>query len=65
MSKGITFGDSKRDRDLIKRITDYQEKSGISTFVEAVRKLCDDALQLKKISKWQEKSSWKKHWASF
>lgn len=51
MSKGIKFGDSQRDRDLIRRITDYQEKSGISSFIEAVRKLCDDALQLKKISK--------------
>ena len=49
MSKGVTFTDS--DKVLIKQIEAYQKENGMSSFVAAVRKLCGDALQLKKIIK--------------
>lgn len=47
MSKGITFTDN--DEKLIKKIINYQKDNGLPSFVSAVRKLCEDALQLKKI----------------
>lgn len=49
MSKGITFTDA--DKELIRQIEQYQKTNGYSSFVAAVRKLCHDALALKKISK--------------
>lgn len=49
MSKGVTFTD--KDKNLIQQIEKYQNENGISSFVGAVRKLCSDALQLKRISK--------------
>ena len=47
--KTATFTDA--DKDLIKEITKYQNSHGLPSFIAAVRKLCKDALQLKKISK--------------
>ena len=49
MKKIITF--SERDRELIKKIEKYQHAKELSSFVAAVRQLCEDALALKKISK--------------
>lgn len=39
------------DKFLVKRIEKYQKSKGLTSFVAAVRELCDDALTLKKISK--------------
>lgn len=49
MSKQITFNNN--DQKLIKQIEEFQNSSGLPSFVSAVRKLCEDALQLKKITK--------------
>lgn len=47
MTKHITFIDN--DEELIKKIEEYQKAHGLSSFVSAVRKLCDDALKIKEI----------------
>lgn len=49
MAKGITF--NKNDEKLIRQIEGYQKENGLPSFVAAVRKLCNDALQFKKILK--------------
>jgi len=49
MSKSVTF--SEKDEELIKQIQEYQMTNGLPSFVSSVRKLCHDALALKKISK--------------
>ncbi|MBP3375522.1 MAG: hypothetical protein J6L83_02020 [Clostridia bacterium] len=49
MSKQIAFNNN--DQKLIKQIAEFQKSSGLPSFVSAVRKLCEDALQLKKIAK--------------
>ena len=46
MSKSITF--TNKDEKLIKRITEFQNDKGISSFTEAVRVLCREALDVKK-----------------
>lgn len=49
MGKGVTFGD--KDAQLIRRIVTYQKEKGISSFVEAVRQLCEKALKFNEITK--------------
>ena len=49
MSKSITFVD--KDAQLIKKIVAYQKEKGISSFVEAVRQLCEKALKFNEITK--------------
>ena len=49
MSKIVKFTDSVEDKSLVKAIEEYQKNQGISSFIGAVRKLCQDALVLKKI----------------
>lgn len=50
MSRGMTFTDSKRDRELVNRINEFRHEKDIS-FTEAVRILCDTALKISKITK--------------
>lgn len=40
------------DSELIERIKGYQELHSISSFEEAVKRLCDDALEIEKIRHW-------------
>ena len=47
MEKHIVFIES--DKNLIKKIKDYQKAHGLSSFVGTVRKLCNDALEIEKI----------------
>lgn len=49
MKKTATF--TNKDVELVKRIQQYQKEQGFSNFIDAIRKLCDDALQLKSITK--------------
>jgi hypothetical protein len=49
MSKQIKFTDSDGDMELIKKITEYQKAHGLSSFIAAVRKLCNDSIQIEKI----------------
>lgn len=49
MKKTATF--SEKDKDLISKIQQYQKEKQFSFFIDAVRQLCSDALQLKRISK--------------
>lgn len=49
MTKNVTFG--VQDEKLIRRIEKYRQETGLPTFVAAVRKLCMDALDLKRITK--------------
>lgn len=49
MSKGVSF--TENDEELIKQIEQYQKSCGLPSFISAVRKLCGDALELKKIIK--------------
>ena len=50
MSKQIKFTDSDYDKALIKKIAEYQKSHGLSSFIAAVRKLCEDAIQVEKIT---------------
>ena len=47
MKKIVIFIDS--DEELIARIKEYQKAHGLPSFVAAVRKLCNDALEIAKI----------------
>lgn len=47
--KGVKFTDN--DKELVQRIEQYRKEQKLSSFVEAVRKLCNNALDLRKITK--------------
>lgn len=47
MKKTVNFIDS--DKELVDKIKDYQQAHGLSSFIAAVRKLCNDALAIEKI----------------
>lgn len=49
MSINVTLTD--KDKKLIQQIEQYQHPAEMLSFVAAVRKLCDNALGLKKSSK--------------
>ena len=38
------------DKELVKRIEEYQKAHGLSSFIAAVRKLCKDALAVAEIT---------------
>lgn len=40
--KQIAFG--KKDEELVTKILTYQKEKGLPSFIEAVRQLCNDAL---------------------
>ena len=45
--KQIKFNES--DADLIKKIIEYQKAHALSSFIGAIRKLCNVALEIEKI----------------
>jgi hypothetical protein len=45
--KQIRF--TENDAELIKKIMEYQKAHGISSFIGAIRKLCNVALEMEKI----------------
>ena len=47
MTKQIKFNDN--DTELIKRIIEYQNAHGLSSFIATIRKLCNVALEIEKI----------------
>lgn len=49
MSKGITFVD--RDAELIKQIENFQKEQGLSSFIAAVRILCENGLHMSNVVK--------------
>ena len=49
MSRTATFSD--KDGESVRKIQAYQKEKNLPSFIEAVRQLCNDALQLKKITK--------------
>lgn len=49
MGKTATFSD--KDGESVRKIQAYQKEKKLPSFIEAVRQLCNDALQLKKITK--------------
>lgn len=49
MVKTATFRDNDRDQELVKKIIEYQKAHGLSSFIDAVRKLCNDAIEIEKI----------------
>ena len=49
MSRTATFSD--KDGESVRKIQAYQKEKKLPSFIEAVRQLCNDALQLKKITK--------------
>ena len=49
MKKTATF--TEKDKALLQRIERYQQEQGIKTFIDAVRQLCSNALDLRKITK--------------
>ncbi|WP_198021583.1 hypothetical protein [Ruminococcus sp. NK3A76] len=51
MKKYVTLTDSDRDKALIKRIEKYQKDKKLKSFVEAVRELCETALDFEKIKR--------------
>lgn len=50
MSKIATFGDSKEDKELVKKIITYQKQKKYTSFIAAVRDLCNRALKLQEIT---------------
>jgi len=48
LSRKITIGNKESDRDLIKRILEYQTAKNYVSAADAVRALCEDALDFKK-----------------
>ena len=48
MEKLVKFTD--QDKELIAKIQDYQKAHGLPHFITAVRKLCNDALAVEKIT---------------
>ncbi len=51
MPKTIKFNDNEKDKALIKRIEKYQKSKGISSFVQAIRDLCETGLDIEKIKR--------------
>lgn len=47
----ITFYNNKEDRELVRKIEDYQKLKGLKSRKAAVTELCEAALILKRISK--------------
>lgn len=47
--KYVRFNGNERDKNLVKKIMDYQKKRGLSSFIGAVRNLCEDALDYKEV----------------
>ena len=47
---GMTATFSDKDQDRIRRMRQYQHRKGLSHFIDAVRQLYNDALQLKEIT---------------
>ena len=47
MGKQVTFTDN--DAELVKKIIEYQKAHGLPSFISAVRKLCNDAIEIEKI----------------
>lgn len=47
MGKQMRFNDS--DQALIERIEEYRKAHGLKHFIDAVRKLCSDALEIARI----------------
>lgn len=50
MAKTVSFIDTGKDKDLVKRIESYQKQKK-TTFIEAVRQLCDKGLTVEKLKK--------------
>ena len=46
---GKTMKFNENDKELVERIIEYQKAHGLSSFISAVRKLCNDALEIEKI----------------
>ena len=55
MPHTIKFTDSDEDKELIKRISEYQKQNKLSNRTETVRHLCDIALCLEELIKKIEK----------
>lgn len=51
MIKSRTATFSGKEGESVRKIQAYQKEKRLSSFIEAVRQLCNDALQLKKITK--------------
>jgi len=47
MGKQVKFNDS--DKELIEKIKEFQKAHGLPSFISAIRKLCNDALEIEKI----------------
>ena len=47
----ITIGNKDSDKELVARIFRYQQKKGIRYTADAVRELCEDALDFKKATR--------------
>ena len=39
----------EKDAELVKKIQEYQKERNYTSFIDAVRALCEDALQFKKL----------------
>ena len=48
LSRTITIGNKYSDSDLIRRILEYQKAKNYVSAADAVRALCEDALDFKK-----------------
>ncbi len=50
MAKAVTFNDTGKDAELVKKNKSYQNKKNL-TFIDSVRELCDKGLTVEKLKK--------------
>ena len=55
MARMVKFID--KDKELLMKISEYQKAHGLSSFIDAVRKLCSDALEIEKNKTLKEKKN--------
>lgn len=49
MQRKVTFTESDRDQKIVQGILEYKEKQGLTTFIDAVRNICEIGLDYKRL----------------
>lgn len=47
MQRKVTFTESNRDQKIVQGILEYKKKQGLTTFIDAVRNICEIGLDYK------------------
>ena len=49
MQRKVTFTESNRDQKIVQGILEYKKKQGLTTFIDAVRNICEIGLDYKRV----------------